>query len=302
MDGFTYLGFEGGLYQGGNEMPPAHLQAGLALAAKIEPLDPNGQPDPSGSYVLLSIGMSNAHQEFCAGGGAQTCNPWSFVGQALADPDVSSTGLQIVDGASGGQVANTWDSPSDRNYDRVLAERLQPRGLSELQVQAVWVKNANGVPTVSLPSADADAFALERSLGDIMRAIRIRYPNARLAFLSSRIYGGYATSSLNPEPYAYETGYSVKWLIQAQIDQEASGSVMDAIAGDLSIGQAAPWIGWGPYIWADGANPNRDGLTWLPDDLESDGTHPSQTGEQKVGTALLGFFKSSPLTRTWFLR
>jgi hypothetical protein len=302
MENITYRGFAGGLYPDGNDIPQAHLQAGSAAAAEVERLDANGQPDPSGSYVLLSVGMSNAAQEFCAGRSSYSCNPWTFVGQAVADPDVNDTGLQIVNGAYSRETAASWDSPTDDSYDRVLADDLQPRGLSELQVQVVWLKNAHPVPMVSLPDPDADAYALKRSFGNIVRAIRVRYPNTKLVFLSSRTYAGYATTTLNPEPYAYESGFAVKWLVEAQIQQAASGSVVDAVAGDLSLGQAAPWIGWGPYLWADGANANPDGLAWLPSDFQSDGTHPSQSGEEKVGAALLEFFKSSPLTRTWFLR
>ena len=51
--------------------------------------------------------------------------------------------LVIVNGARGGQSAALWDSPNDMNYNRIDQTRLQPLGLSEAQVQAVWVKVAN---------------------------------------------------------------------------------------------------------------------------------------------------------------
>lgn len=301
MAGITYKGFAGGLYPDGNDMPAAHLQAAMDASARIEPLDVSGQPDPAGAYVLLSIGMSNATQEFCSWSSGYPCDPWTFTGQALADPDVAQTGLEIVNGAASGQVALDWGSPSHPNYDRVLTDHLQPRGLSEEQVQAVWVKTANPLPDVALPDAGADAYYLESLLGDVARALDSRYPNLQMVFFSSRIYAGYATVNLNPEPYAYESGYSIKWLIEAQIEQEATGQVDDR-SGDLALGTSAPWLGWGPYIWADGATPNPDGLTWLPGDLESDGTHPSQSGEEKVGSWLLDFFKTRAYTVSWFLQ
>jgi hypothetical protein len=105
---------------------------------------------------------------------------------------------------------------------------------------------------------------------------------------------------LNPEPYAYESGFAVKWLIQAQIDQQRNGGVVvDARAADLDY-DVAPWLAWGPYLWADGTTARSDGLVWLQSDLAADGTHPAQTGQEKVGDMLLAFFTSSPYTTSWF--
>ncbi|MFQ5799201.1 MAG: hypothetical protein ACE5H0_11010, partial [Bacteroidota bacterium] len=61
-----YQGFQGGLYpDGSNDIPAAHLAAGLELAQQIEPLNSAGQPDPvNGTYVLFAIGLSNTTQEF----------------------------------------------------------------------------------------------------------------------------------------------------------------------------------------------------------------------------------------------
>ncbi|MGH7671480.1 MAG: hypothetical protein ACREMC_01170 [Gemmatimonadales bacterium] len=301
----TYKGFAGGLYAAGtNTEPTAHAAAGLTRAQSIAPRDTAGSPDPAGKIVLVSIGMSNTTQEFCAASSTTTnCSSWTFMGQAAADPAVNDTTLAIVNGARGGQDAQTWDASTDANYDSVRLNRLGPLGLTERQVQVAWVKQADAGPRDSLPSPQADAYQLETRLGNIVRALKTRYPNLQLVFLSSRIYAGYATTTLNPEPYAYESGFAVKWLIQAQSDQMAnSGAVTDPRAGDLSYGSVAPWIGWGPYLWTDGLTPRQgDGLIWERADFAQDGTHPSQSGQQKVGTMLLAFFKTSPFTKCWFV-
>lgn len=299
----TYLGFTGGLYpNSSNAVPSAHNTVGLARANAVQPRDTSGNPYSGGKIVLLSIGMSSTTQEFCSANSALPCTSWSFMGRAAADSSVNQTTLEIVNGAASGQVPTAWDAPTDTNYDRIRDTRLAPRGLSEKQVQVVWVKVAQARPTVSLPSEQADAFTLLDAMGDIVRTLKIRYPNVQQVFFSSRIYAGYATTLLNPEPYAYESGFAVKWLIEAQIKQVANGgAVVFPHAGNLNYNAVAPWIAWGPYLWADGINLRSDGLNWLPANFESDGTHPSQSGEQKVATLLLRFFKQSKHTRCWFV-
>lgn len=297
----TYLGFRGGLYPNGNEPPSDHVEAGLEAAAAIEPLDVDGNPDPDGHYVLLSIGLSNTSQEFCnTAPVAEPCEPWTFVGQARASGQVDEDHLRMMNGAMGGVPALEWLSPESPQYTRVRQTILEANGLSEAQVQAIWLKVVDPRPSVSLPDENAQAFELEEEFGDILRSLRIVYPNLKMVFLTSRIYAGYATTDLHPEPYAYESAFSVKWTVEAQIRQRRTGFV-DERAGDLSE-SVAPWIGWGPYPWANGTEPRpHDGLVWVPEDFQDDGTHPSTLGEEKVGTMLLDFFQNSELTSCWFL-
>ncbi|NUM45752.1 MAG: hypothetical protein HUU38_13700 [Anaerolineales bacterium] len=295
----TYLGFEGGLYPDSNTLPPAHASAGVRATFAIQPRAVDGSPDPNGTILLLSIGMSNANQEFCGSTDpALPCHPWTFMGQAATHPNINPT-LTLLNGAAGGQVAYTWNDPTDPNYDRIRDDLLAPLGLSENQVQIVWAKVANPNPSVSLPAANADAYLLLNLMGSIARALKTRYPHLQQVFFTSRLYAGYATTPLNPEPYAYESGFAVKWLIEAQIHQMDTGEI-DPLAGDLAYPTTAPWLAWGPYLWADGTNPRSDGLTWASEDFEADGTHPSQLGETKVGAMLLDFFLNSPQTMCWF--
>ena len=206
----------------------------------------------------------------------------------------------IANGAASGQTAATWTNPNGSNYTLIRNSVLPLYGLTAAQVQVAWVKLANPNPTKSLPDADADAFVLEHQLGDVMRALRVNFPNLALVFLSSRIYAGYTTFPLNPEPYAYEAGFSMKWLIDAQVEQ-MRGLGTDAATGDLDYATGvAPWIAWGPYLWADGLTPRGDGLTWSCDDLAEDGTHPSDAGQAKVAGMLLDFMLGSEFTAPWF--
>jgi len=119
----------------------------------------------------------------------------------------------------------------------------------------------------------------------------------KIAYLSSRIYAGYATVPLNPEPHAYEGGFAVKWTIAGQI----SGS--DDLNYDPARGSVrAPWLAWGPYLWADGVKGRKqDSLIYTREDVGPDGTHPSPQGREKVGRQLLDFLKTSPTSKPWFL-
>ena len=124
--------------------------------------------------------------------------------------------------------------------------------MTAAQVQAVWLKQAL-VRQGQYGDFPAHARRLQADLVKILQLARQRYPNLRLAYLSSRIYGGYATTPLNPEPYAYEGAFSARWVIQAQVagDRELN---YDPKRGSVK----APWLSWGPDFWANGSTPRRE--------------------------------------------
>jgi len=63
----------------------------------------------------------------------------------------------------------------------------------------------------------------------------------------------------------------------------------------------APWLSWGPYLWANGATKRSDGFFYDEADFsKNDGTHHSAAGQNKVGGLLLDFFKTDSTTRAWF--
>jgi hypothetical protein len=281
-----YKGEQGGLYPGGkNERPAAHEKAGLALAAKVQPLDAEGKPSPEGKIVLLSVGMSNTTQVFSA-----------FKRIANADSEKNPR-LVLVDGAQGGMTAAKIKDPGDNRFGTkywgVVDRRLKEGGVTREQVQAAWIKQADAGPTQGFPGY---ARTLQAELAQVVQAMHERFPNLKLVYLSSRTYAGYATTRLNPEPYAYESGLSVRWLIEQQLKGDP------ALNYDPAKGAVrAPWLSWGPYLWANGMTKRADGFYYEKSDFAGDGTHPSRTGQQKVARELLRFFKTDSTTRPWFL-
>jgi hypothetical protein len=270
-----YKGQDGGLYGGGkNEPPEKHLQAAMQQAKLIRPLDADGKSSDDGKIVLISVGMSNTTQEFS-----------TFVRLANADSE-KSPNVVIVDGAQGGQTANVWANPSTRDPWKVLDERLRQAGVTAQQVQVAWVKQAMPAPEY-LGDFPRHAEVLKGHMVGLLDQLKQRFPNIRIVYLSSRIYAGYATTKLNPEPYAYESAFVVRWLIQDQVKEESK----------------PPILLWGPYLWADGEKGRKlDTIVWKPEDLVGDGTHPSPSGQRKVAELLLHFMKTDPTAKAWFVK
>lgn len=290
-----YQGEEGGLYPGGtNAVPDGHLALGLQLAAGIRPRDVGGRPHLAGSIGLLGIGVSNTREEFRA-----------FESQAEADPSVNPA-VVLVNGARGGNPISAWTDPAAPIWHYV-GQQIGRAELSPLQVQAAWVKLPAGGEPEPYPD-HADAY--RRELAQVLRNLKAAYPNLAVAYLSSRIYGGYGSgevaSSLTREPFAYENGYGVKWTIEDQIMRpEEAGLNADPGRGPVK----APWIAWGPYLWADGLGPDgavggvpgrSDGLEWACHHFAEDGIHPSELGAAQVGRLLLEHLRAEPTAQPWF--
>ena len=282
-----YQGFSGGLYpEGRNARPESHEAAGTRLARQVRPLDAEGKPDPAGKIVLLSIGMSNTSQA------SQGFGRW------LNDEEELNPRFVFVNGAQGGMTAAAIQDPEDggrgTTYWATVDRRLEQAGVTRKQVQAVWIKQADAGPTQGFPQY---ARQLQAELRRIVQLVSQRFPKCRLAYLSSRTYGGYATTRLNPEPYALESGFSVKWLIEQQLEGSPELNFCPE-KGPVK----SPWLSWGPYLWANGSTPRADGFSYERADFAADGTHQSPSGQRKVGKLMLDFFKTDSSTRSWFLR
>ena len=276
-----YLGEDGGLYGKGQNTPPAELRkAAEAELAKIQPLDANGKPAKDGKIVFVSISMSNATQEF------------SYFKKVADEDPAKSKLLTIVDCAQGGQAMAQWVDPQGKAWLEA-DKRLSAASISPQQVQVAWIKLANVQPRGELSQHGKK---LQQDTTVVLQNAKARFPNLRIAYLGSRIYGGYSGGALNPEPYAYEGAFAARWLIQDQIKGDA------ALNYDASRGAVkSPLLLWGPYFWGDGMTPRKsDGLVWKREDVVGDGTHPSQSGRAKVTQMLLDFCKTDPLAKSWF--
>ena len=135
---------------------------------------------------------------------------------------------------------------------------------------------------ITLPDPQADYYDLTDNIGQLMQRIHTEFPSVQAVFNSSRIYGGYVVEEkqgARGEPISYEGGFATNTVIE-QFQQ-----------GQLP--NAPPWIGWGPYIWANGLTPNASGIFWERADFQGtngDNQHPGELGSTKVANALHEFF------------
>lgn len=286
----TYKGEDGGLYgNGSNDPPRRQLQAALRAAASIRPLDSDGRAAPAGVVGLLSIGFSNTWLEFR-----------QFL--RLADLDhEKSPALRGVNGAQFHMDAAQWAVNGTRGCASgpwsVLDERLEVAGVTAPQVQVVWLKVAPQHPA-KLGGFPKHAQQTKSDLSTIVTLLKRRFPNLRIAYVSSRCYAGYARTSLSPEPFAYEGAFAVRWLIQDQIGGDSELN-FDPARGPVR----APLLLWGPYLWADGLKGREfDDLVWARGDFTEEGTHLNLPGAAKVARLLLEFMENDRTARTWFLR
>ena len=216
---------------------------------------PDGKPARDGKIVPISMGMSNTTQEFS-----------KF--KELADADsAKSRRVVIVDCAQGGQDAARWNDAGLPAWQTAL-RRIQAAGVTPEQVQVMWMKHARIGPAQwgEYPKHGQELY---EHIAKSLHIAKEKFPNLQVVYLSSRIYAGYASTPLNPEPYAYESGLVVRRLILDQIKGEP-GLNCDAANGKVQ----APVLLWGPYLWADGIMPRKsDGLVWNRPDLGPPVTH-----------------------------
>ena len=261
MGNRRYRGHRGGLYPGGVNRPPQkYLRSALAASKRVQPID--------GKIVLLSLGMSNASDEFSA-----------FKRSADRDPQKNSS-LVVVDGAQDG-----FDSRRARsqpafwnNVDQRLADAERDAGAGSGRLaeagrrgRAAPIPERRARAPVGPPGDHQDHASplSEREarlpLEPHVRRLRDHRPQSRAGGLRQRLRGS------RSHPGADQ--------------RQAEG----------------PTPPLGPVLWTDGLAGRSDGLVWTCEDVEEDGTHPSRSGIQKVVNLLTTFFKTDPTARRWYV-
>lgn len=284
-------GYAGGLWDAGENVAPAqHLADGLRRAAMIQPRDEIGSPNAGGKIGFISIGYGNPALTF-----------ETFREMVATDGHVNKKQLVLVNAAAPRRDAEDWQWAFDPNYDRVENEVLTPAGITPNQVQVAWIQMMNERPFTTLPIQYADSYLVKAVTANALHALKTRYPNLQVAYLSGPEYAGYDMSGMLGEPYAYEASLSVRFLTVGQTEWVRWGEHWDPRLPDMRYdNESVPWLTWGPYLWANGTTPREDGLTWERHDFEADGFTLSAKGAQKSASQLLRFLMREPTAAGWF--
>lgn len=120
----------------------------------------------------------------------------------------------MVDGAKSGQAIDEINDPV-ANYWDYVNYKLSAQGLSPSQVQVIWFKEAEKYPTDTSFATYPDA--LKVKFNSVIQMLKTKFPNLKICYLSDRMYAGYAIAGLNPEPFAWYNGWTIKRLIEDQI-------------------------------------------------------------------------------------
>lgn len=287
-----YLGYQGGLYPNGlNTMPFPHYSAGMNASRKVLPRDEDGNVDwADGKVVMISMGASTAGNAFNHFKTIANANPMVNHCLKIVNCTVGSKGLEIMyDTIEQGWY---WD-------DNIIPD-LDDANVTNKQVQVVWIMATSRVDTILYwpfqPRAVADRYET------LMGVLVSKFPNLQMVFLSGFPYGDYADPlkefyGMIKEPSSYWNNWTVKWLIERQINNDPDLKFTEP-------GRQSAWLGWGPHLWADGLRANAtDGLLWnCMVDFKPDGGgyHLSDIGKEKEGNILFDYFFTSPLSATWF--
>ena len=86
--------------------------------------------------------------------------------------------------AQGGQVVWVTAKPH-AVYWEVVDERLKAAGVTRKQVQAAWILQATPGPRAEFP---AEVKSLQHYLVQTLHVMHDRFPNLKIAYLSSRTY------------------------------------------------------------------------------------------------------------------
>lgn len=284
--------WQGGLYQGGTNIPPVgHLNKGIGIVKKLKPLDTLGNVNYANGKIVL------------AGFGASTVGgPFNHMILLMKDYTDLNPCMKAVNAANGSDGVTAMYIGNDEYWDYIETFKLAEKDLKPIQVQVGWLMHSSRIDS---NGSDINSYtdSLIKRFTIALNALQYYYPNLKLVFVSGFPYGGYADPSkalyhVIKEPSSYHHNFAMKELIRRQITGDPTLKYKEP-------GKQVPYLIWGPPLWADGKNPRAyDGLTWNCEAefaIDGGGYHLTNEGKDKLANILLDFFRTDTLSESWFM-
>lgn len=253
--GTNYQGFSGGLYGNGSNQPsPGLLDAADAAAGQVVPRGIYGAPSSAGKVGVIAIGQSTTKQ-------------WFPYFQRLSAGRLPRQ-FVLVNAGQDSVVAQTWASspqPWSVADSLVAASRL-----SRDQVQVAIIDSAR-IRSWKDGNLQAQVSAYSANLARIVSIAKAHYPNLSLVyFLPFHDSEFVSPRRMLQEPFSYQLGFGIQHLVTTQ-------------------GSSSPVLLWGPYVWAEMANPA----------YYYDGIHFSSAGRAAMASLMWSFLQTDPVAARW---
>lgn len=262
-----FEGYQGGFYPMGQltEAPMSqHFKKGRSFAKGIQPLNASGAVDFDNGVVLM------------AGFGPSV--PLHLVDSLISivhnnsDGYITNPCFDLINLCVGGRGLDFAVGPDSDRYWDSIENKLISTGYNINQLQIGWMYFNAKYDSLNPIEFPEHALAVKEDYKIWLQQCKERFPNMKIVLVSGRHYGGYCDTTIEQlpaagEPASYYNNFTVKWLIEDQINNEP----------DLKYtGPAAivPYINWGPYFWTNGAIPRiTDGRNYPCSKFSDDGLH-----------------------------
>lgn len=275
-----YRGYVGGLYPGGANHPSGTYAADLlATSNNIVPINVNGNPDPKGHVVFISMGGSTGGKNMTA-----------LIGKTRNNPQTYSR-LKIMNGNQPAQKAtlSTIKNPNSLYWVHV-SQILSGHKSSFKQVQVVYLETDDGVTTLKFPDRPN---IIKQRIKDCLRTMKKKMPNLKVVYVLGRTRTFPNTKTpWNTEPSPYYFGWACKWAIEDQING-VSGTEYKG------PGAVSPMLAWGFYQWADSLPRQSDKFYWRYSETK-DGLHANEVGQDTLASRFQKFLFADPNSSKWY--
>ncbi|MEP6682501.1 MAG: hypothetical protein ABJA35_04540 [Parafilimonas sp.] len=275
----TFMGYVGGLFPGGVNIPSGQYATDLLKACRnIQPIDSFGNPYKHGRVVFISLGGSTSGH-----------NMIQLKKQTVNDPETNQK-LALLNCSNGyGEASlNSIMNPNDPYWDHVT-QIIHGAYASYRQVQVIYLETDDSSRYVKWPGRPN---LVKNELETALRVFKVKFPNLKVVYVlgRTRTFGNQALWNREPSPYYF--GWAAKWAIEDQINGAPGTEYKGAKA-------VAPMITWGWYEWADSLPRKTDGFYWRQSETK-DGLHATPEGQDTLATRFQNFLLTDKYAKNWY--